>query len=546
MHEARRATVCWISTDEPIPGQLPSLFVNEPGFISRLCRASGLERCLGELTRDTGPPEVAIIGSDIEHPLRTARLVHRLIPFAHILFPVEAENLADFRAMMSVAPMIGTNWSIIDPQPRSVLAAIEAAIKASRQRRHLRTSLDTINVRLGADQPPSDSADYRKLVVSDSYLATILQHAQDAIISMDPEARVASWNRGAGEMFGYDQQAALNLRLRELIAPRHQDQVRRWFEAAANGRAVLRREVECLRMSGGRLIAEVTFAPIRDAFGDVVAVSLTARDETERKRTEEELRRARVDLEDRVEQRTAALRAVNKELEAFTYSASHDLRAPLRGIDGFSQALMDDYESVLDEPARRYIERIRAAAGRMGEIIDSLLMLSSISRVELHPQKLDLGRLAREIVDELRVMEPERNVVLDVEPDLLVRADPQLMRSALENLLGNAWKFTREREVATIELGKLPDRNEPTFFVRDNGAGFDMTYGQKLFEPFQRLHHPARFEGTGIGLGTVQRIMARHGGRVWGHGVPERGATFYFCLPADPVGPDLVEIERPS
>ena len=246
----------------------------------------------------------------------------------------------------------------------------------------------------------------------------------------------------------------------------------------------------------------------------------------------EEIRRYAAELEQRVAERTAELAAVNKELEAFAYSVSHDLRAPLRSMDGFSQALLEDYGDVLDETGRDYLRRVRNASQRMGQLIDDLLTLSRVTRREMHFTRVDLTALARSVARELREMEPERKVEVVIQDGLLARGDPRLMTIVLENLLNNAWKFTGKREEARIEFGSTLVDGGEAYYVRDNGAGFDMAYADKLFGAFQRLHRATEFPGTGVGLATVQRIIHRHGGRVWAEGAVGQGATFYFTLPS--------------
>jgi signal transduction histidine kinase/PAS domain-containing protein len=238
------------------------------------------------------------------------------------------------------------------------------------------------------------------------------------------------------------------------------------------------------------------------------------------------------ELERRVEARTEELEAANTELEAFTYSASHDLRAPLRGINGFSQALLDDYGDTLDDTAKEYLRRIHTGAVRMGELIDDLLDLSRISKAPLNFERFDISEIARSVLDELSASHPERRVRIEVANDLETCGDPRLFRIALENLLGNAWKFTDKREQANIEVGF--DDAQEAFFVRDNGAGFSMDYADRLFVPFQRLHSPEEYSGTGIGLATTKRIIERLGGTIWAASEEERGATFYFTLPRNP------------
>lgn len=222
----------------------------------------------------------------------------------------------------------------------------------------------------------------------------------------------------------------------------------------------------------------------------------------------------------------------NQELEAFTYSVSHDLRAPANQIIGFVELLKSDCKDQLDDRGKEYVDWIRDGAGRLVRLIDDLLSLSKISLATLHGGSVDLTKVAREIVADLKRADPDRLVDVSVTKGLTARGDSGLIRVALENLLGNAWKFTSHNEEARIEVGSLKDtqNGHPVYFVRDNGAGFDSRYADKLFTPFQRLHTSAEFEGTGIGLATVQRIVRRHGGRIWAEGAPEEGATFYFTL----------------
>lgn len=221
--------------------------------------------------------------------------------------------------------------------------------------------------------------------------------------------------------------------------------------------------------------------------------------------------------------------AANKELEAFSYSVAHDLRAPLRSIDGFSQALLEDYDALLDEEGQRYLRNVRESAQEMGHLIDDLLRLSRVSRAEIKYKRVSLTTLVNAIVERLRHAHPHRSVVVDVEPNLEIVGDSRLLGIAFENLLANAWKFTRDRSDARIAVGCLAE-TERVYFVRDNGAGFDPTYAHKLFGVFQRLHSDAEFEGTGIGLATVQRIVLRHGGRIWAEGAVDQGATFFLTL----------------
>ena len=236
------------------------------------------------------------------------------------------------------------------------------------------------------------------------------------------------------------------------------------------------------------------------------------------------------DLERRVRERTAALEAVNQELEAFSYSVAHDLRAPLRSIEGFSQILLEDYQDRLDDTGQDYLRRVRASSLRMSELIDDLLQLSRATRGELHAQQVDLTALATDIAQGLQRAEPQRPAAFSIQPGLVANADARLLRVAMENLLGNDWKFTRSRAPAQIEVGAREQDGRTVYFVRDNGAGFDMAQASKLFGAFQRLHAANEFPGTGIGLATVKRVIHRLGGEVWAEGVVDQGATFYFYL----------------
>ena len=251
---------------------------------------------------------------------------------------------------------------------------------------------------------------------------------------------------------------------------------------------------------------------------------------SESKEAEEELQKAKRELE-----------AANRELEAFSYSASHDLRSPLRSIDGFSQAVLEDYGELLPLEGRNFLETVRKSARHMGELIDDLLKLSHITRAEIRSVQVDLTRLARNILAELQRTHPERSVKYRVEPNLTEHCDERLIRVVLENLLNNAWKYTSKQEYAEIEFGSRLENDQSVYFIRDNGAGFDMAYADKLFGPFQRLHTTTEFPGTGIGLATVQRIIHRHGGRIWAQAAVDKGATFFFTLSTLPRAQPKIE-----
>jgi light-regulated signal transduction histidine kinase (bacteriophytochrome) len=289
------------------------------------------------------------------------------------------------------------------------------------------------------------------------------------------------------------------------------------------------REVAGRRADGSLFPAEASISRVSEGGRSIFTAVL--RDITERVRAEEEIRRLNEELEHKVIERTAQLETANRELEAFSYSVSHDLRAPLRAIDGFSQALLEDYAANLDDQGKHYLQRVRAATQRMGELIDDLLQLSRVSRAEMRRETVNLSALAESVLEDLRRSDPARQVETGIQPGLEAKGDPQLLRIVLVNLLSNAWKFTSQQPAARIEFGLDGNNGERTFFVRDNGAGFDMQYVDKLFGAFQRLHSPSEFPGTGIGLATVQRIIHRHGGRVRAEGATGKGAVFSFTLP---------------
>lgn len=289
------------------------------------------------------------------------------------------------------------------------------------------------------------------------------------------------------------------------------------------------------RIMGRKLrghLFDVAATPLHGKDGQTKDIVVVYNDITVLQQSREALDRINAQLELRVTERTAQLQATNRELDAFAYSVSHDLRAPLRAVEGFSQALLDDYADKLDDTGRDYLQRIQAGSIRMAKLIDALLKLSRITRSELTTTHVNLGQLAAEIAGELQAAEPDRDVEFRINKELTVVADEVMMKSVMENLLHNAWKFTGKTARALIEFGVISGGERPLYFVRDNGAGFSMEYESKLFGAFQRLHRHDEFEGTGIGLATVQRIITLHGGRIWAEGEEGKGATFYFTLGA--------------
>ena len=347
--------------------------------------------------------------------------------------------------------------------------------------------------------------------------AAIIDQIHDAVVSTDLNGIITSWNQGAERLYGYQADEVLG----RSVALLYEDNDFLWRQVLLplQRQGALELEVQLKRKDGSRVDVLLSLSLLRNEQGEPQGTIGYSLDISARKQAERLLK-----------QRSEELAAANRELEAFAYSVSHDLRAPLRAIDGFSQALLEDYGERLDGPGLDYLRRVRAASQRMAALIDDLLQLSRLTRAPLQPRVVDLSSMAREILSELQEQQPDRFVQVDIQPGMQVWGDPGLLRTALQNLLDNAWKYTSKNAYARIEVGCDQTDGDTVFYVRDNGAGFDMGYADKLFGPFQRLHHPSEYEGTGIGLATVQRIIHRHGGRIWAESSPGQGATFYFRL----------------
>jgi PAS domain S-box-containing protein len=361
---------------------------------------------------------------------------------------------------------------------------------------------------------PAGRADERPLP-RERMLPGFLEAAPDAIVIVNANGRIVLVNSQTERLFGYSRAEMIGRELEILMPARfrarhqaHREGYIRAPQARVMGSGL---EFQGLRKDGSEFPAEISLAPMESVEGVLVASAI--RDITERKRLE----------------RTLLL--ANRELEAFSYSVAHDLRAPLRGMNGFAQALLEDYSDKLDEEGRDHLREIQKNALQMGALIDALLSLSRVSCGELQPERMDLALLARSIATRLAAEQHERSVQVQIETGLSASADPSLARILLENLIENAWKFTTRTCPARVEIGSLESGGGRAFFVRDNGAGFDMAYGDKLFGPFQRLHSAAEFPGTGIGLATARRIVHRHGGRIWAESQVGKGATFFFTLP---------------
>jgi len=376
----------------------------------------------------------------------------------------------------------------------------------------------------------TDITTRRLAVETQARLSGIVRSSSDAIIGKSLDGIITSWNGGAEKVFGYTEEEAVGKSMLMLFPPERIPEEADILARIARDETVPHFDTQRIRKDGQRIDVSVTISPMHDSEGRIIGASKIARDITERRLAEEAIRKLNAELEQRVLERTAQLEAANKELEAFSYSVSHDLRSPLRAMDGFSQALAEDYGPQLPEEARDYVQTIRAGAQRMGALIDDLLTFSRLSRAPVARRKVDTNALVGVALEDLSLLQAGREI--EIRRGILpaCEGDPALLKQVWINLLSNAFKYTAKRSDAVVEIGSLEKDGETAYFVRDNGTGFDMRYAGKLFGVFQRLHRAEDYEGTGVGLAIVQRVIHRHGGRVWADSAVNRGATFFFTL----------------
>jgi two-component system, cell cycle sensor histidine kinase and response regulator CckA len=373
----------------------------------------------------------------------------------------------------------------------------------------------------------------------EAWLTTTLRSIGDGVLATDPENRVKFLNPVAEALTGWSSAEALgrvtddiltlvsNKTGRPLASPLQQALLDRTARSTDE-------DTDLVDRSGNFIPIDDSAAPILGDRGEVLGGVLVFRDISERRRIDEEVRGLGAELERRVIERTAQLELANKELESFSYSVAHDLRAPLRGIDGFSAILIENHTANLGPDGLDCLNRIRAGADRMRQLIDDLLRLARVVRCDKTRQKVNLTQLAATTLAELKAACKDRQVEVIFESDVTVEGDRALLTIVLENLLGNAWKFTRKVAAPKIEFGSYLDDGNRVCYVRDNGAGFDMKYAEMIYGVFQRLHTQKEFEGTGVGLAIAERIIHRHGGLLWAESAPDKGATFYFMIPAEP------------
>ena len=421
-------------------------------------------------------------------------------------------------------------------------------VRKDGQRIHVAVTISPIRDRtgrvVGASTVSRDVTERKRaeesLRLANAYNRSLIEASLDPLVTIAPDGKITDVNLGTEKATGCTRGELIGTDFCDYFTDA--EKARAGYQRVFREGSVRDYELEIRHRDGHSIPVFYNASVYRDEAGTIIGVFAAARDITERKRVEEEIQKLNEQLEQRVRERTAELEAANKELEAFTYSVSHDLRAPLRHVDGFSKLLVEKHRAELSPDAREYVATIRESVLEMGTLIDDLLNLARVGRKELSVAVTGLNSLVEEIRTDLQRLNPDRLIEWKVETLPFVECDPGLMKQVFANLLSNAVKFTRPRKPAVIEVGTIRQDDRAVVFVRDNGVGFSMKYAGKLFGVFQRLHRSEDFEGTGIGLATVQRIIHKHRGRVWAEAELNKGATFYFTLgPADDPPPGKVE-----
>jgi PAS domain S-box-containing protein len=459
---------------------------------SILSWSGGAERLFGRKTRD-------VLGTSFRETMG-------------LLEPADVLHSRVARALDQGAIVFDTSGHGSDGRPLELTVSI----------RPLETADGQIGLVAVVEREAAAPAWSRDESVMESKFRGLVEAAPDAIVVVGNDGAIMLVNAQTEKLFGYTREELLGKSVDLLVPqrlrgkhPEHRASYQANPKVRAMGSGL---ELHGRRKDGSEFPVEISLSPLQTEEG--LLISGAIRDITERKLTE------------------TALKISNRELEAFSYSVAHDLRAPLRGMSGFAQILIDEYDDKLDADGRDCLQEIQKNAVRMGALIDALLSLSRVARSELSPEWVDLSAMARSVLTHLASAEPDRACEVIVHDRLGAQVDPRLARTLIENLLSNAWKFTSKQPQARIEVGSVASDGVVSFFVRDNGAGFDMAFAENLFTPFQRLHTVGEFPGTGIGLATAQRILHRHGGRIWAEARVGQGATFFFTLPSGAAGAD--------
>ena len=438
------------------------------------------------------------------------------------------QNLLEERHRVSIRLSRGTMWIVGSGSAFGFGTIVLAMFFLDRDVRARERAEDALR-RAHEDLEHRVQARTESLREANERLHALVESSPLSILSVNASGNVMTWNAGAERMFGWKADEAIG-DFPPFVPEKKWSEFQQLLERALAGETITGVEVVRRRKNGTAIDVNLSLAPLRDAEGAIAGVMAVMIDVTDRKRIEEEIRALNRELEQRVQMRTAELESINAELEAFTYSVSHDLRAPLRHIDGFSRILTEELGEQLEPKYHGYFRRIQEATRQMGRLIDDLLNLARVGRSALSLQKINLELLAKQTVNELQAEAEGRSIEWIIGPLPVISGDPGLLKVVFANLLGNAIKFTRPRDKAVIEVGQEVHEGVTVVYVRDNGVGFNPKYADKLFGVFQRLHRQEDFEGTGVGLATVQRIIHKHGGWVWAEAEPDRGATFYFTI----------------